>query len=190
MKCFSFLFILILFCSCSRFHIPHYRHVKKVPAIRQSISEVAEKPQAISDTQKRLVCNVAETENAEEQNVTFVVNDSIRSANGKSYCNEPSKIPDADRITRISDKNDSSVTPVVFNARRDWSVLVALIFIFCGFLLLIWSIAIIAALPAAFWIRLLIGIGMIPLAVKLILRGAGILLARIRQPSNYKESGY
>lgn len=188
MKCFSFLSLMILMYSCSRFSIPHYRHVKKVPAFVSSIPDTTEHPQAKSMQHDDRVRIIQPTLSDAETQVIEVTCDSICNDVFENNINISTLAPSVE-VTHVFKNHDSPVKSLASNTRRDWSVLVALVFIFCGFLLLIWSIAIFFALPAAFWIRLLIAIGMFPLAVKLILRGAGILMARIRRPADYKESG-
>lgn len=186
MKWFIVSLFLLAFASCSRFYTPHYRKLKLVPAPENAI--------------------FASNNHSEENKAAVVINDH----SGVNYISSKDTVIGVDNIT--SQRNqityrksaiadiDSSIeaTSILkalqlssdepFPVRRDWSVLVAILLVFGGIILLLWSIAISIALPAPFWVRLLIGIGVIPLSVRMILHGARILINRRRNPVNYKES--
>jgi|GEM_PF-1852524 len=186
MKCFILSLFLLALASCSRFYTPHYRKLKLVPATENAI--------------------FASNNSSEENKVAIVINDNsevkcISSADTvivvDNITSQRNQI--TYRISTISDVDSSGQATAILKAaqisideplpvRRDWSVLIAILLLFGGISLLLWSIAICIALPAPFWVRLLIGIGVIPLSVRMILLGVRILINRRRNPVNYKES--
>jgi hypothetical protein len=186
MKWFILSLFLLAFASCSRFNTPHYRKLKLVPATESMII-------ANNVSDEKINPNVVINENSgvncfrPKDSVTVVDNNTsqifLMITRVSAFADFDSSVP-AKSILKTKEMSIDQPLPV----RRDWSVLIAILLLFGGISLLLWSIAISIALPAPFWVRLLIGIGMIPLSVRMILLGARILINRRRNPVNYKES--
>lgn len=186
MKCFVLSLFLVAFASCSRFSTPHYRKLRLVPATESAIYTCRNSGNEHKST-------VVITENPEvncmgsEDSVAVVENNKSqekRIASQLTSFVEVNSVVKSESVLKVKETNIDQPAHV----RRDWSVLIAILLLFGGISLLLWSIAISIALPAPFWVRLLIGIGMIPLSVRMILLGARILINRFRNPVNYKES--
>jgi hypothetical protein len=186
MKCLILSLFLTAFVSCSRFNTPHYRKLKLVPATESAIFSGSNSVEEITPADARIKnCDVKVVSSTDS--VTVRYNDTAhgnRNISRAFTSTDVDSFVQAESILKTTDKTIHQPLPV----RRDWSVLIAILLLFGGIVLLLWSIAISIALPAPFWVRLLIGIGMIPLSVRMILLGGRILINRRRNPVNYKES--
>lgn len=186
MKWLSLSLFILLLASCSRFSVPHYRKLKLVPAEENafsakstviSVSDLALRGEMISDSE-----DCAESAPDTSQAVSVCGDTEFRVAVSNAG-NEKVTMDRSHAFTPVKSYQEQPI-PI----RRDWSVFIAIVLLFAGIILLLWSIAIFFTLPAVFWIRLLIGIGMMPLAIRMILFGTRILFNRWRNPVNYKES--
>ncbi len=186
MKLFVLSLFLLAFASCSRFNTPHYRKLKLVPAtesmiIANNISDEEINPAVVINENSEVNCICS------KDSVT-VVDNNVSQKNLCTYRVSAFADFDSPMQAKAIIKSTGSGNDQPLPVRRDWSVLIAILLLFGGIGLLLWSIAISIALPAPFWVRLLIGIGMIPLSVRMILLGARILINRRRNPVNYKEA--
>lgn len=186
MKCFVLSLFLVAFASCSRFSTPHYRKLRLVPATESAIHTssnsgneykfadvIIQNPEVNCMGSGDSVA-VIDKNKSQEKRITYSL----------TSIAEVDSFVQSESVLKVKETNIDQPAPV----RRDWSVLIAILLLFGGISLLLWSIAISIALPAPFWIRLLIGIGMIPLSVRMILLGARILINRRRNPVNFKEA--
>lgn len=186
MKWLSLSLFILLLTSCSRFSTPHYRKLKLVPAQENSfsVSSIADRESILSSSYPEFSASVDRTiTDPDTLNISSGSADTLLSGTVIQFdeVNETfAKKPERSSV----ESNNAPPIPM----RRDWSVFIAILLLFAGVMLLLWSIAIFFTIPAAFWIRLLIGIGMFPLAIRMILLGARILANRWRNPVNYKES--
>jgi hypothetical protein len=190
MKNFFFLSLIVVLTSCSRFTSPHYRNIRLVPAHGCTYSVTVNSEPSLQNIRSVVTkadnavrCSVDTFNELHEVPVTVKGDSSAASLalsqiESESECVVPVRIPVADG------------SPYNAAMRNDWSVLIAVLFIFGGLCLLIWAVAILFLVPVVFWMRLLIGIAILPLAFRMIFRGVGILIMRTRQPKDYKESAH
>jgi hypothetical protein len=190
MKNFFILSLIVVLTSCSRFTSPHYRNIKLVPAhgctysvTINSEASLQNIRSVVPNADSAVHCSVDTCNELQEVPVTVKGDSSLVSLASSQIESEseyvvPMRIPVAE------------CSPYRVEMRNDWSVLIAVLFIFGGLCLLIWAVAILFLVPVVFWMRLLIGITLLPLAFRMIFRGVGILIMRTRQPKDYKESAH
>lgn len=173
-----------VFTSCATFNRPHYRHVSKVPAHSNYASALSSNQEFTSiplNVHRDTVTHFSDS------NSTLVDSDSTLVSGAIASEGSQQKLVHRDLNPRPQERAfKKMVAPK--NLRRDWSLLVAILWIVAGIFLLTYMVGILFVTPILLVVRIILSAIFGVIGIRAIVSGVSIFFNHFRSRKNFEET--